>query len=124
VTDDLLAAAIVACAGIMRGITGFGGAMLMTPPLGVLIGAVPAVAIALFLEAVAALIMAPSTHRDLPRREFALLIIPACLAIPLGTRLLVDLDPHLARRLIGAMVLVSSLAMLGGLRFTGQAPAP
>ena len=54
ITLDLLAAGIVAAAGVMRGITGFGGAMLMTPPLGMLLGAVPAVVISLCLEAVAA----------------------------------------------------------------------
>ena len=118
----LLVAGIVAAAGVMRGITGFGGAMLMTPPLGMLLGAVPAVVISLCLEAIAALVMVPATYRDLPVKQFAFLIVPACLAIPLGTQVLVGIDPGLARRLIGAMVVVSSIAMLSGLRYTRQAP--
>ena len=119
---DLLVAGIVGAAGLMRGITGFGGAMLMTPPLGILLGAVPAVVISLCLEAVAALIMVPATYRDLPIMQFALLIVPACLAIPLGAQVLVGLDAGLARRLIGAVVVISSIAMLSGLRHTRQAP--
>ena len=119
---DLFVAGIVAAAGVMRGITGFGGAMLMTPPLGILLGPVPAVTISLFLEAVAALIMVPAVYRDLPVKLFALLIVPACLAIPVGTQVLMDIDAVLARRLIGAMVVVSSLAMLSGLRYTREAP--
>jgi uncharacterized protein len=119
---DLPVAGIVAAAGIMRGITGFGGAMLMTPPLGMLLGAVPAVVISLILEAIAALIMVPAIHRDLPLRQLALLIVPACLAIPVGTLLLISIDAGLARRLIGAMVVVSSVAMLSGVRYVREPP--
>ena len=122
VSLDLLVTGIVALAGIMRGVTGFGGAMLMTPPLSMLLGAVPAVVISLCLEAAAALIMVPATYRDLPVRQFALLIVPACLAIPVGTQLLIGFDPVVARRLIGAMVVISSLAMLSGLRYVRQPP--
>jgi uncharacterized protein len=114
---DVLVAVIVGLAGIMRGITGFGGAMLMTPPLGLLLGPVPAVVISLSLEAAAALVMGPATYKDLPVRQFALLIVPACLTIPIGTQLLVGFDAGTARRVIGAMVVISSLAMLSGLRY-------
>lgn len=119
---DLLVVGIVAAAGVMRGITGFGGAMLMTPPLGILLGPVPAVVISLCLEAVAALIMVPAVYKDLPFKEFARLIVPASLAIPIGTQVLMGLDAGAARRLIGAIVVISSIAMLSGLRYTRQAP--
>ena len=121
--SSLLVAGIVAAAGLMRGITGFGGAMLMTPPLGILLGPVPAVVISLGLEAIAALIMVPSIRKDLPLKQFALLIVPASLAIPIGTQVLVGVDAVLGRRMIGAMVTISSLAMLTGLRYARQAPA-
>lgn len=113
--------AIAAIAGVMRGITGFGGAMLMGPPLGMLLGPVTAVAIALVLEAAAGVVMIPGAMADLRPKLFAQLIVPACLAIPIGTSLLVGLDPLLARKLIAAMVLVSSLAMAAGLRYTREA---
>jgi uncharacterized membrane protein YfcA len=112
---------IVAIAGVMRGITGFGGAMLMSPPLGLLLGPVTAVAISLVLEAVAGLVMIRAVVVDLRPRLFAQLIVPACLTIPIGTSLLVGLDPLLARKLIAAMVLVSSLAMAAGLRYRREA---
>ena len=114
ITLDLLVAGIICAAGVMRGITGFGGGMLMTPPLSILLGAVPAVVISLCLEAVAALIMVPATYKDLPLKQFAFLIVPACIAIPVGTQVLIGIDAGLARRLIGAMVVLSSIAMLSG----------
>ena len=117
---NVLVAAIVGFAGVMRGITGFGGAMLMTPPLGILLGAVPAVVISLGLEAAAALVMGPAIYKDLPVRQFTLLIVPACLTIPVGARVLIGLDAGVARRMIGVMVVIFSLAMLAGLRYARQ----
>ncbi len=114
---------VVAVAGVMRGITGFGGAMLMGPPLGFLLGPVQAVAIALLLEAAAGVVMTRAALTDLRPKLFALLIVPACLFIPIGTKLLVGLDPLVARKLIAGMVLVSSVAMAAGLRYTREAGA-
>jgi uncharacterized membrane protein YfcA len=116
----LLVAGIVAAAGIMRGITGFGGAMLMTPPLGILLGPASAVAISLSLEAVAALVMVPAVYKDLPIKQVTLLIVPACIAIPFGTKVLIGLDPTLARQIIAGVVVLSSLAMLLGVRYTRE----
>ena len=50
---------IVAAGGLVRGITGFGGAMMMAPMLSVLIGPVPTVVTALVSETAAALVMFP-----------------------------------------------------------------
>lgn len=119
-----LVSAAVLFAGIMRGITGFGGAMLMAPPMGLLLGAIPAIVIALFLEAAAALLMVRSSWRDLDGGLLLRLLVPAVLAIPLGTLLLVGLDPLVARRAIGAMVIASSLAMMTGLRFPREPSRP
>ncbi len=45
--------AIAALAGIVRGVTGFGGSMVMTPPLALLFGPRAAIAAVLLLEAFA-----------------------------------------------------------------------
>ena len=55
-TNELMVIVIVTLAGFMRGVTGFGGAMLMAPPLSMLIGPVPTVVTALILETAAALV--------------------------------------------------------------------
>ena len=59
VMTELAAIAIVIFAGLVRGTTGFGGAMLMTPVLSVLYPPVSAVVIAHLLETAAALVMFP-----------------------------------------------------------------
>jgi uncharacterized membrane protein YfcA len=108
---------VVALAGIMRGITGFGGAMLMTPPLGILLGAAPAIVLVLVLEAAAALVMVPAICADLPLKRLALLTVPACVSVPIGSMLLTSLDPSSSRRLIGVVVIVFSFLLLSGLRY-------
>jgi uncharacterized membrane protein YfcA len=110
---------VVTLAGFIRGITGFGGSMLMAPPLSLLIGAVPTVVTALMLEAAAALVMFPDALPKINKRALLYLTLPACFTVPIGGYLLVTLDPLIARKTISAVVAVFSLILLGGLRYSG-----
>jgi uncharacterized membrane protein YfcA len=121
--SEIAVAAVVTLAGLMRGITGFGGAMLMAPPLSLLLGPVPAVVTALLLEAAAALIMFRDAWPRINGRLLAYLTIPACLTVPIGGYVLLHIDPAIARRLIAAVVVGFSAALLVGLRYSGQ-PRP
>jgi len=118
-TSELAVIAIVTLAGLMRGITGFGGAMLMAPPLSMLIGPVPTVVTALILETAAALVMFPDAWPKIKKRILLYLTIPACFSVPIGGYLLVTLDPLIARKVIAAVVVVFSFGLLVGLRYTG-----
>jgi len=120
---ELAAAAVVMLAGFMRGITGFGGAMLMAPPLSLLLGPVPAVAIALILETSAALVMFPDALPKINLRTLAYLIVPAAFTVPIGGFLLLTLDPGIARKMISGVVVVFSLVLLFGVRYSGS-PRP
>ncbi len=115
----IVAIAIVLVSGLVRGITGFGGAMLMTPPLSLFVGSVGAVVIALMLETAAALVALPDAWPHIDRRKLAFLAIPACLTVPIGGYFLVSIDPLTARRLIGGIVVTFSLVMLAGFRYSG-----
>jgi len=116
---EIAVVVVVTLAGFIRGVTGFGGSMLMAPPLSLLIGAVPTVVTALMLEAAAALVMFPDALPIINKRVLFYLILPACFTVPIGGYLLVTLDPLLARRTISAVVAVFSLILLGGLRYSG-----
>ncbi len=118
--EEIVVVAIVFLAGLMRGITGFGGAMLMAPPLSFLIGPVATVVTALVLECMAALVMFPDALPKINKSVLASLILPACLTVPLGGYLLVTLDPLIARKFIAAVVVVFSLALLTGVRYSGR----
>jgi uncharacterized membrane protein YfcA len=122
--SELALVAVVILGGLMRGITGFGGAMLMATPLSMLLGPVPAVVTALILETAAALVMFPDALPKINKRVLVYLILPACLTVPVGGYLLITLDPLIARKVIAGVVTVFSLGLLTGLRYTGaQRPA-
>ena len=118
-TNELAVIVIVTLAGFMRGVTGFGGAMLMAPPLSMLIGPVPTVVTALILETAAALVMFPDAWPRINKRILLYLTIPACFSVPIGGYLLVTLDPFIARKVIAGVVVVFSLGLLLGLRYSG-----
>ena len=118
-TNELAVIVIVTLAGFMRGVTGFGGAMLMAPPLSMLIGPLPTVVTALILETAAALVMFPDAWPKINKRILLYLTIPACFSVPIGGYLLITLDPFIARKVIAGVVVVFSLGLLLGLRYSG-----
>ena len=111
---------IVSMAGFVRGVTGFGGSMLMAPILSVLIGPVPAVVIALLLETAAALVMFPDALPKVCWRTLIYLTLPALVTVPLGGYLLLTLDPGIAQKMIAGVVVVFSLLLLLGVRYSGS----
>ncbi|HEX6320625.1 MAG TPA: sulfite exporter TauE/SafE family protein [Burkholderiales bacterium] len=117
-------ALVALVAGVVRGVTGFGGALVMTPPLALLLGPLVAVPVVLLLESVAAAPMLLETMPLVHWRVFAPLGLAACAAVPLGGYVLVSADPDMLRRAIAAIVIVFSLLLLRGWRYSGrQRPA-
>ena len=114
------AVAIAGIGGVVRGATGFGGAMVMTPVLSLLLGPIPAVISALLLETFAAFSMLPAAARAARWPTILPICAVACLTAPLGAYLLTTLDPQLMRRAIAATVLLFSLLLLTGIRYHGQ----
>lgn len=115
-----VAFAIAVAAGAIRGLTGFGGAMVMTPPLAWLYGPSFAVPVALLLESLAASPMLLQTRRDVRWRVVAPILGMACVAAPLGAWVLVVADADALRRAIAAIVVVFGLLLLRGWRYAGH----
>ncbi len=110
---------IAGVGGLVRGTTGFGAAMVMTPPLALLLGPKTAVPISLLLETFAAAPMLPAAARIARWPVIAPICTTAVLAVPLGAWLLDGADPLLLRRLIAVTVIAFSLALLSGRRYHG-----
>lgn len=115
-----VAVAIAGIGGLVRGITGFGGAMVMSPPLALLLGPRLTVAVVLVLESIVAAQMLVRTQRLVSWRVIGPILLSACAAVPLGTLILVTVDPALIRRAIAVTVIVFSLALLRGWRHAGR----
>jgi uncharacterized membrane protein YfcA len=110
--------------GLVRGTTGFGAAMVMTPPLALLLGARTAVPVTLLLETFAAAPMLPAALAAARWRVIAPICSTAVLAVPLGGLLLTIASPLTLRRMIAATVILFSLALLSGFRHQGGRRLP
>ncbi len=114
------AALVAAAAGIVRGITGFGGAMVAAPPLALLLGPHVAVPVVLLLESIVAAPMLLKTRREVDRGVIAPILMAACVTVPLGAFILVVADPQLIRRVIAVAVILFAVMLLRGWRYSGQ----
>lgn len=114
-----LAAIVAVLAGVIRGITGFGGAMVMAPPFALLLGPLVAVPVVLLLEGIAATPMLVQLRHQVRWKVIGPIIAAAYVTIPIGTWILVSAEPLAMRRAIAAVVIVFSLAMLVGWRYAG-----
>ena len=115
-----MAVAVALAAGIVRGITGFGGAMVMSPPLALLLGPRLAVPVVLLLESIVAAPMLVRTRRRVDWRVIGAILAAACAFIPLGVLVLDSTDPRIIRRLIATIVIVFALVLLLGWRYAGR----
>lgn len=115
----VLAGLVALAAGVIRGITGFGGAMVMAPPLALLLGPRVAVPVTLLLEGIAAMPMLWQTRRLVRWPLIGPIIAAACVMIPVGGYILVMADALTLRRAIAAAVIVCALLMLSGWRYSG-----
>jgi uncharacterized membrane protein YfcA len=119
-----LALAIAAIAGVVRGITGFGGALVMSPPMALLVGPLVTVPVVLLLESIVATPMLLQNRRLVHWRVIGPILAMACITVPAGTWILVSADPVVMRRVIAAVVIVFALLLLAGIRYTGAQRLP
>jgi len=117
------AGAMAFAAGLIRGFSGFGGTMTLAPSLSLVMPPPEAVAVALMMEIAGATQLFPGAAREANWREFAPLTLAACAVAPIGSYLLVSLDPDITRRMIGGTVVVFVFIMLAEFRFKGRPSA-
>jgi len=125
VTSAAFAVAVGAAllAGTVRGFSGFGSALILSPSLSALYGPGVAVPVALLLELALVVPFVPPALRLADRPRVALLCAAAVVTVPLGARLLSVVDEVTLRWAICVVVLVA-VAILGlGWRHHGQ-PKP
>ena len=118
----LLAALAVAVAGVMRGYSGFGTAILLAPVLSTLWGPRAGVPVLLLIELIVSAQLLPRSFREADRRIVLPVGLAAVLATPFGAGVLLHADALTLRRGIGALVLVFGLLLLSPWRYRGSRP--
>ena len=117
--------AIIVAGGFVRGYTGFGSGLVMAPLLTLFWGPVEAVATTVGVGAIASVQVVPAGARQCDWRTMAPMSLAAVLFVPVGTFMLVSLDPEIVKNIIAAIVLFVTTISLRGWTYRGPAgPVP
>jgi len=110
---------IVTLAAVVRGFSGFGSALILTPALSMIYAPEQAVPLVIVIEAALSVQMLPLGWKSAAHREVAFLSIMAILAIPLGTWALMAVDSGVLRWSISIGILLFLVALVAGWRRKG-----
>lgn len=111
-------------AGLARGFSGFGGALIFMPLASTIIEPKLAVAALFLIDAVMAVPMIPGAYRQADKRDVAVMISGALIGVPIGTAMLSMADALTVRWAITVIVIVLLTLLVSGWRYHGQPKAP
>jgi uncharacterized membrane protein YfcA len=115
---------IALVAGIARGFSGFGAALIFIPVGGAIIGPKMVSPVLLIVDGLATLGMVRPAFYIANRREVFTMAVGAAIGVPLGTAVLAFADPLLLRWLITAVAVLLLALLMSGWRYHGQPLAP
>lgn len=118
--EFLFLAAVTVIGGTMRGYSGFGSAMVISPLWALAIDPIAAIPALIVMELFVSVQLLPRAVRSTDWRLIGLLTVAAVVTIPIGTYFLTTIDPVVVRRIIGLVVFTWAIVMLRGVRYAGQ----
>jgi uncharacterized membrane protein YfcA len=107
-------------AGLARGFSGFGSALIFMPLASSIAAPRLVAALLLIIDFVAALPLIPNAWKHADRKATAVIVFGAMIGVPIGTYFLTVLDPVTTRWIISAFVFVLLLLLLSGWRYRGK----
>lgn len=122
--DGLYSLIAIACvAGLARGFSGFGAALIFIPLGGAIIGPKLISPVLLVIDGLATLGMIPAAWKSASRRELFTMVAGAALGVPAGTAVLALMDPQLLRWAITAVAAALLALLVSGWRYHGESRA-
>ena len=120
----LAAATVAATAGLVRGFSGFDGAMIYMPLIAAVYEPRMAAVTLLLVDFLSSTPFAMFELRRCTWREVLPISIAMAVTVPLGTHLLVVLDPVVLRWVIAMLVIGLLLVLMSGWRYRGPSSLP
>jgi uncharacterized membrane protein YfcA len=114
----LLGSAFIA--GLARGFSGFGAALIFMPLAGSIIGPRLAAPLLLIIDAITAIGLLPNAWRRSDRRGVGIMAIGAAIGVPLGTSALALIEPVAIRWIITLVVAALLVLLVSGWRYNGR----
>lgn len=103
-------------AGFVRGLTGYGAALVFIPFAGTIVGPVNAIATLWWIDISGTVQLLPSTLRSVRFSEVRFLAAGALLGVPAGVFLLTTTDPVLIRWAASSMAIIALAVIASGCR--------
>ena len=110
-------------AGLARGFSGFGSALIFIPLASSLIGARLASPLLLVIDFVAAAPLIPNAWHHAERRDVGTMLLGTLIGVPLGTWALTQIDPLAVRWMIVALIVPMLALLMSGWRYRGTPTA-
>jgi uncharacterized membrane protein YfcA len=117
----LIVAALAA--GLARGFSGFGAALIFVPLASAVVGPQVAVPVLLVVDGVMTVGLIPGALRKADRRDVLTMTLGAVFGVPAGVYLLSTLDPSTIRWAIVVVVVILLALLMSGWRYHGR-PKP
>lgn len=114
------AAGVTLVAGLMRGFSGFGSAMLMAPIFAILFGSADMVVTVVAIELVVSLQLFPQVRSNADWKTLAPMSIAACAAMPLGVWALASVDKGTIVTVVSAIIVAFVVLMWTGWKYRGR----
>ncbi|MEI4262834.1 sulfite exporter TauE/SafE family protein [Roseovarius sp. D0-M9] len=117
-------AVTLAAAGIVRGFTGFGSALIFVPVAGTFLPPVQVIAIIALVEiaSIGALVPRAWAHAD--RTQVGLLVLAALPTVPLGLMVMDALDATIVRWIVAVLAGGTLIALISGWHYTRAVTLP
>lgn len=114
----------IGVAGIVRGFTGFGTALVFVPVAGIFLAPQIVVGVITLTGIASTSVLLPRAWRQADRAEVAVLALAALVTVPLGLWLMERLDPLTIRWFVAAVAALTLGALVAGWRFSGLVSRP
>jgi hypothetical protein len=115
---------VAGVAGLARGFSGFGAALIFMPAGSALVGPAVAAPVLLVADGVLSLGFLPRAWLLARRRDVALMAVGAVIGVPLGAYILRHADPLLLRWVIAGLASSMLVLLLSGWRYHGTPRPP
>lgn len=123
-TALLFLAAVALFAGLVRGFSGFGAALIFTPLAAAIVSPRMAAPVLLVVDAVATLPLVVGAWRHSERSAVATMALGALAGVPLGAFVLTVGDPTAIRWALSLIVFAVLALLMSGWRYKGKPLAP
>lgn len=114
----------ISVAGIVRGFSGFGTALIFVPVAGIFLPPASVIGVIMLTGLVSTAALLPRAWGQADRREVGILAFAALLTVPLGLLLMNALDRDVVRWIVSAIGAVTLAALLAGWRISGRMNLP